>query len=219
LHLGLREYLGFNGVVFRPALIWINQRQLSARRLSWREVVLSDGDHGAGLRPIVPFALVDDIADLVAFRESVETAVRHRVPVHIDLAALARSDETVTPLLEELSDMSMAWCLMSLDITTGGASVILKLPSRRIERITNSDQNVLMRVVFRGIALDDDLASGNRQVDTQMVQLALAVVMRARFHDDTARDDSSEKAVEGFGTLADMCFDSGRRCHIAEGDL
>src|SRR5665213_98184 len=177
-----------------------------------------DRHHGTRLGSFFTFTLVKDETDFVAFREMVETIADHGVPVHVDFVAVTGLYETVAFRLEKTGYAPVVRRLMGLDVASHGAGVVLELAARRVEGIADGDENVLMRMVFGRIALDDDLSSRNGQIDSQMVQVAL-VATRARFHYDVAGHDPSEKAVKGSGMLANMGLDRRRRRHLAEGDL
>ena len=73
-----------------------------------------------------------------------------------------------------------------LDIPTSLANVILEQPAGSIERIADRDIDILMRMMRRGITADDDLVTGDIQVDANLEQIALLVARVLAFDDDTA---------------------------------
>jgi len=73
-----------------------------------------------------------------------------------------------------------------LDIPASLANVILEQPAGRIERIADRDIDILVRMVRRGITADDDLVTGDIQVDANLEQIALLVARVLAFDDDTA---------------------------------
>jgi hypothetical protein len=74
-------------------------------------------------------------------------------------------------------------------------------------------------MVHAGLAPDDDLATGDREVDPNLEDVALLVPPMRTFDDNAARDDAIEKAIELLGPLADARLQRSRRLHVAEGDL
>jgi hypothetical protein len=73
-----------------------------------------------------------------------------------------------------------------LDIPASLANVILEQPAGSIESIADRDIDILMRMVRRGITANDDLVTGDVQVDTNLEQIALLVARMLAFDDDAA---------------------------------
>jgi len=82
-------------------------------------------DYRAGLWPLLAFALVNDIADLVPNIQFVEAATENGVPMDIDLIARLGDQEAV--ILKEADDRPDRGCGMSLDITSHFAGMVLQL--------------------------------------------------------------------------------------------
>jgi hypothetical protein len=106
-----------------------------------------------------------------------------------------------------------------LDRTTAIASVVLEPSAGGVERVANRDVRILMRVVHAAIAADDNLRSGNGEIDVDLEDVALLVPSIAALDNHPAGGDPLEEPVELFGALANSRFERGRRIHVTEGDL
>src|SRR5579872_2378619 len=65
--------------------------------------------------------------------------------------------------------------------------MVLELAPRRIHRIADRDEHVLMRLILRRIAIHDDLAPRHEQRDRHMIKPAAAMIMPG-VDDDPATD-------------------------------
>src|SRR6185312_7251835 len=175
----------------------IDRRDRQCLFLCRRQMVLSDPLDRARLRTLFALGFVAEKANLVADRQSLELAADERIAMHIHLVPRRRADEGMI----------------------GKYARDPPVVRRRVERIAHRDQNVLMGVMFRGIAFDDNLAVRNRQRHAQMIELALPMLPRARFDGDAARHDPRKEFFQLGDALADMTLDRGRRRHMAKGDL
>jgi len=77
--------------------------------------------------------------------------------VQVDLLAVARLDEAVVG--KQSDDAAVRLRLMGLGIDPQAAGIVFQLPARRIERVAHRDENVLVRVVLRRIAIDYDIVT------------------------------------------------------------
>jgi hypothetical protein len=78
---------------------------------------------------------------------------------------------------------------------------------------------VLVRVVCTGVVPDNDLGTGNIQVDANLEQVPMMVSWVPAFDDDVARGDSVGKLAKFLGPLTDLRFERRQGFHVAEGDL
>ena len=83
-------------------------------------------------------------------------------------------------------DPSVVGHSMQLDVPASLANVVFEQPAGRVESIADSDVDVLMRMMCRGIAADDDLAAGNLQVDADAEQVTLLTPRVSALDDNTA---------------------------------
>jgi hypothetical protein len=188
-----------------------------AERSPGIEVVLADGDDGARLRTLLAFPLVHVEPDFIALREIVEFSDRDRISVHIDLLSIARLDEAM--VRKEPGYPAVRRGLMGFRIDPETPRIILELAACRIESITHSDEDFLVCMMFRRIAIDHDLVTRDRHGDSNMVELSLTVPAGARFDCDTAAHDIREEPVERVGTLADGRLNRRWNRHILKHDL
>jgi hypothetical protein len=108
---------------------------------------------------------------------------------------------------------------VQLDIPASLANVVFEQPAGRVEGVADRDINVLVRMVRRGIAADDDLAAGNFQVDADAEQVTLLTPRVPALDDNTARHDAVKEPFELCGPLAYACRDRVRGIHAPESDL
>jgi hypothetical protein len=106
-----------------------------------------------------------------------------------------------------------------LNIPASLANVILEQPAGSIESIANRDIDILMRMVRRGITADNDLVTGDIQLDADLEQIALLVARVPAFDDDTARRDAIEESFELLSPLSYACRDRVGGFHVPKGDL
>jgi hypothetical protein len=152
-------------------------------------------------------------------RTSLPTSVEHRVPVEVDLLALGRLDEPVALLREELGHPPVRGRIVDLHETAPLAHVVLQLAARGAEGVADREVEVLVLPMPGRIAFHGDLASGNGQVDADVVDLALLRVLVGRLDHDAAAGDPVEEPLELGRALARLCLGLLPAGHIAEGDL
>ena len=85
--------------------------------------------------------------------------------------------------------------------------MIFEHTARGVEGVADRDVRILMRVVRARISSDDDLASGDGEVDPNLEQLALLMPLVAAFDDDPAGGDTIEELIELFRPLPDARFE------------
>ena len=181
--------------------------------------MLAEWDHGTRLWTLDGFGILRDKTDLIAEREIVELAICDAVAVEIEFIAVGAQDEAAILLGEEPRDPSMVGHRVQLDISPSLANVVFEQPAGCVEGVADRHVDVLMRVVCRGIAADDDVAAGNLKVDADPEQIALKAARMPAFDDNTARPDAIEKPLELLGPFADTRRDRVRGIHVPEGDL
>jgi hypothetical protein len=190
-----------------------------ANRFGRRKVMLAERNHGARLQTLGALGVLGDKTDFIADCELVELAVGDAVAVEVDLVAVGAQDKAAILLGEEPHDPPVVGHRVPLDIPTSLADVIFEQPAGRIESIADSDVDILMRMVCRGIASDDDLAAGNFQVDADAEQITLLTPRVSALDDNTARHDAIEKPLELYGPLAYASRDRVRGIHVPKSDL
>src|SRR5665213_654396 len=87
--------------------------------------------------------------------------------------------------------------------------VIFQLAAGLVEGVAHRDINILVGVMLVRVPLRDDLLAGHRQLDAQIIELALLVRAAGRFHDDFARHDIGKVFVQRLRALADLGLDRG----------
>ena len=91
---------------------------------------------------------------------------------------------------------------MQFDVTAPLTNVIFEQPAGGIESVADRDVDILVRMMRRGIAPDDDLVSRNFEIDTHPKQVALLAARVPALNDDPAGNDSVKEAFELRGTLS-----------------
>jgi hypothetical protein len=97
--------------------------------------------------------------------------------------------------------------------------MVFELTARGVEGVADRDMRILMRMVRARVPADDDLASGNGEIDPNLEQLALLMPLVPAFDDDPAGGDTIEELIELFRPLAYPRFECGRGRHMPEGNL
>jgi hypothetical protein len=108
---------------------------------------------------------------------------------------------------------------VKLHLTALDAQAILKLAARRIECIANGNENILVRVVLRGIAAHDDMPAGDVDIDGYAEQFSLSMMLVRGIHGHAAADDAIGEFLELRRTLANFGFDRVGPGRIVEMDL
>ena len=155
-------------------------------RFGRRQVMFAERNHGTRLWALGTLGMLRDETHFVSDRKLVEATIRDAVAMEIDLVAVGAQDETAILLGEEARDPPVIGHGVHLDIPASLANVILEQPAGSIESIADRDIDVLMRMVRRGITADDDLVTGDIQVDANLEQIALLVARMLAFDDDAA---------------------------------
>src|SRR6185312_15033953 len=96
---------------------------------------------------------------------------------------------------------------------------VLQLPSCGVERVAYGDVQVFVRVVLAGIAVHHDVSPGHRDIDVDLIQLALSVMPMSRFDDYPARFDAVGNFLEFLHAMAYLRLDRRGRIHVAKSDL
>jgi hypothetical protein len=108
---------------------------------------------------------------------------------------------------------------VQLDVPASLANVVFEQPAGRVESIADSDGDILMRMVCRGFAADDDLAAGDFQVDAHVEQVTLLTPRVPALDDNTARHNVIEKPFKLRGPFAYASRDRVRGIHVPKSDL
>jgi hypothetical protein len=192
---------------------------MEGRRQRSRPEVLthtSQWDHGACLRPLLAFAFVNHITNLIACIQLVEATAQDGIPVQIHLVARLSDEEAV--FREEAHNGPDRRGSVRLDIASHLAGMVLKLALGCVERITDRNVQILMSMMLRRLAPHDDFPLRHDQLDSNMIQNALMVMPMVRFDNDTAGVDPIKEALELIGASADFLLSSNVWLDIAKCD-
>src|SRR5579864_3000258 len=110
-------------------------------------MMLSDRNDRERLRPLLAFARVDGETHLVSHSEFAETLICDRIAVEVDFRTIARIDEAIVLLGEQIGDCAVARGLVSLGVSALAANMVFELSAHRIEAIAHRDIDVLMSVM------------------------------------------------------------------------
>jgi hypothetical protein len=85
--------------------------------------------------------------------------------------------------------------------------MIFEQPAGGVEGISDRDMDILVRMMRRGIAPDDDLVPRNFEIDTHPKQIALLAARMPALDNDPAGNDSAKEVFELRGALLYPCRD------------
>ena len=143
-----------------------------------------------------------DKTHLIAHRKLVEPVIGDAVAMEVNLVAIGAQNEAAILLGKKARDLPVVGHRMHFDIAAPFANMIFKQPAAGIEGVAERDVDILIRMVRCGITPDDDLPSGNFQIDADLKQIALLATRVPAFDDDTARSDAIAHPFELRGPFA-----------------
>jgi hypothetical protein len=169
--------------------------------------MLANGDDRARLRAFSALGMLRDEPHLVTDRERLKPATHDAVAVEIDLLTRGTCDQSAILPREEPRDPPVVGHRMQFGVSASPTNVVFKQPAGSVESVADCDIDILMRVVRRGIAPDDNLVPGYFQVDSDPDQIALLAARVPALDDDAAGYDSVEKTFELLGAYANSFGD------------
>lgn len=190
---------------------WIKTRfSSSGYRLFGNSPHAMSGCHpdATGLGTVVSFFFREN--DGCANFEATEGAVEDAVLVEIDFAPFRRYEKTVALVLEELVDLPHRTQFPMLYVASLATDVVLQTSAGSLESVIDGLAKMLVRVprlqmlpefslaelsrpgFQSGLMLDQQLTSWHRQVDANMIGIALPVMVGALNRYPTAHDSSIE---------------------------
>lgn len=181
--------------------------------------MLADEMNGSRLWAFLALPLGCDKAYFMTDFDAVKCITDDAVPMEIDLAPIRCLDDAVIVSCKQLGYTTVGYHFMALNVAAGSSNIVFKLAPRSIEGIADSHIDVLVSVVRSGIASDYDFTARNRQLDANMIELALAVMYMRRFNDYPAARDLIVKLLKPSGPLADARFNGVGMSDAAEGEL
>jgi aminoglycoside phosphotransferase family enzyme len=104
-------------------------------------------------------------------------------------------------------------------LTTSELSILVQLPPRCLECVADGDVSVFMGVVTMVLTIDDDLRSGNANVEPHGVELATVMVLVGSIHRSSPTRDVGVKARELLSLVADAALDRLRVSDPVKRDL
>lgn len=112
--------------------------------------------------------MLRDKAHFRADFEPTERAADDAVAVKIDLLARRSEDEAAVPLGQQAYDPPVIGYRMLLDRTAAAARVIFEQTAGGVEGVTDGNMRILVRVVRTRITADDDLGTGDGEIDANL---------------------------------------------------
>jgi hypothetical protein len=98
---------------------------------------------------------------------------------------------------------------MRLDVTASQTLVVLKLPARGLEGVSQRDVWIFVGAIGDAFLADDDLAARYGEVYRHLEQPALSVMMVRRFDAESAVDNLRTEFLQPIHQLLDARFQSG----------
>jgi hypothetical protein len=151
--------------------------------------------------------------------EAIERTVQNAVAMKVDLASVASLEKTEVSLLEELANPRPRRADACLHLTPPAAHVVVELAPSFVERVVNSEIDVLMRSMFRRRLLHDELSAGNGQVDAHMVYLAFALMSVRGIYNHPTSHNPIVETVQLQSPFPYRRFDAFRRRYAPKCDL
>ncbi len=151
-------------------------------------------------------ALAGDLLQELDFHpdlQLVELGIGQVVPLKVEFGSVGCLDESMS-IVELFGDAAMQGCFMHLYIAPLFTDEVPQLSQRGVEGVANDDVDVFMTVD----AIDDDLGSGDGQVDVNLMHASLSMVLAGGADRHFAVHDVIAEFIELFGALADFRFDS-----------
>ena len=108
---------------------------------------------------------------------------------------------------------------MTLDIAAPGAAIVLELAARGAERITQSDERILVRRGPGAGVAHGDHPVGKADADVEVVLRPVAAMTRRRRDDDVTVGDPGIEFLEARYERADAAFERRRGIHVTKGNL
>jgi osmotically-inducible protein OsmY len=182
-------------------------------------MVMTVGSHWldrGGLGPLAALLFVK--AHLASKSEAFDPA-HHAVSVKIDVAVIFGGDPSRLGVRLEVSDPAMRRQHRRLHLAAHAAHVVFQLPTGCVERVPNGNLKILVRMRFVGGSPNENVFTGDANINAHTIEASLVVVPVWRFDDDpTARDPVAE-ILELFDARAHVGFYGLAWGHVTEGDL
>jgi hypothetical protein len=181
-------------------------------------VVLADGANARRLRPLITNRLRKP--HFLPHFQVIELATFDAVAMKIDLSTVRRSNEPVISLRMKRGNRSVWRGLVRFDVSLTPTNEILKLATRRIERIVQRHVYILVATGGRRIAADRDIgAVRNGQMQPHAVGVALVMAMLWLSDHDTRRGDAVIELLKLACSLSRMSLDCIGMVDMLECDL
>jgi hypothetical protein len=179
---------------------------------------VADQLHRARLRTRFSLAIGKHEADGDARAKIVKSVLEHGVAVKVDFQTVWRLQESVTLRRKQLRDSSDGgWCV-TLHVSSLLSPVVLELPLRSAKSVAKRDVDVFVSMVFWTLVADDDLLSGNCDVDAHAIQHSVLRMAVGRLDHHVTMGDGLVELLEAGGAVLDPRFDGRRRLHVFEGN-
>jgi hypothetical protein len=191
--------------------------------------------HRAGLRP--SFTIFLRKGDFLAWLETVKTFIQHAVAMKVDVASVRGLKEAETLFWKDPGDTAARRTHSRFDLSTASPSIVLQLPLRCLECVTNDHVKVfvwrlhvqalhplvlrplLHGAVKRRLVFNHQLLTRNSKINPDMVRVARAVMSMERLHHHAAARRPPVIRIQLGCLLSDPLLSFLRGVHISEGDL
>ena len=167
-------------------------------------MVFADDEHRARLRSVISGFFRE--TQLRADFERVEVTVHQAVAVKKDVTTVRGLQPAEVEVRPKQGYPAVGGGFMVFDFAATHTDVVLKLAAYAVERITQGDVRIFMRVIGIGRTRDDDFLARDRNVDAKLIQITLVMVFVRRLENHPATDDFVVEFFELVHPLANCGF-------------
>jgi len=82
--------------------------------------------------------------------------------------------------------------------------MVFELAARLIERVTNGNVDIFVRVMFGRGAIDDNFRAGHRSQNGDVIEVAAMLSASRKAHRDATAHDAGKEAIKRIGAFANL---------------
>lgn len=180
--------------------------------------MLRDQHERARLRPFLPHFFHE--RHRRAYLEPIESLMAHAVAMKVDFESIRSFDKAVPLIRPQFRHATFAVRgLVIFDVPAQSSNMFLETAAHLVECLVNGRVSIFVRRVITRRVIDNQLASGDGQLNTNL-EVATTVLMPVRIvDDDVATSDSRVERLQLGRSLSNISIDGvGMRnvakCHL-----